>query len=152
VYLALTDEQGFKHIAKLDFIDNRLDQATATIRVRAVLDNSKGLFSPGMFARVRIAGTAQYSAVLLPDQAILSDQASKYVYAVTADGVSVRKGVTLGPLVDKLRVIRTGIAADDWVVINGLQRARPGLKVTPKRETITVSEAAEPGTAPPARQ
>ncbi len=150
VGLALSDEAGFKHTARLDFIDNRLDQATATIRVRAVAEN-KGMFAPGMFARVRISGTAPYQGILLPDEAILSDQASKYVYTLAEDGSAVRKSVTLGPLVDRLRVIRTGLVAEDWVVTRGLQRARPGIKLTPKREPIKVSDATSarsPTTAP----
>ncbi len=150
VHLALPDEQGYKHFAQLDFVDNRLDQATASIKVRAVLDNAQGLFSPGMFARVRIAATPPHAGILLPDEAILSDQASKYIYTVTEDGTAVRKGVVLGPLFDKLRVVRSGVVAEDWVVTKGLQRARPGLKVTPKRESIKVSEAG--GDAQPARQ
>lgn len=140
VFVSLPDEQTFSHRGQLDFIDNRLDQATATIRARAQMDNAKGLFSPGMFARVRIAGTEKYNAVLLPDEAILSDQASKFVYVVSDDGTAQRKGVTLGPLVDRLRVVRTGITGEDWVVVNGLQRARPGIKVNPKREPLKVSE------------
>jgi RND family efflux transporter MFP subunit len=147
VYVALPDEQGFRHAARLDFVDNRLDQATATIRVRALLDNPKGLFSPGMFARVRIAGTAKTNAVLLPDEAILSDQANKFVYVIGEDGTASRRNVVLGPLVDRLRVVRTGVTGEDWVVVRGLQRTRPGIKVAPKREPIKVSDATdEPAT------
>jgi multidrug efflux system membrane fusion protein len=151
VGVALSDEPGFKHTARLDFIDNRLDQATATIRVRALLENPKGLFTPGLFARVRLAGTPPYQGILLPDEAILSDQASKFVYTVGEDGTAIRKSVVLGPLVDKLRVVRSGVTADDWVVTKGLQRARPGLKLNPRREPIKVSDAApshSPTTAP----
>lgn len=151
VGVALSDEPGFKHTARLDFIDNRLDQATATIRVRALLENPKGLFTPGLFSRVRLAGTPPYQGILLPDEAILSDQASKFVYTVGEDGIAARKSVVLGPLVDKLRVVRSGVAADDWVVTKGLQRARPGLKLNPRREPIKVSDAApshSPTTAP----
>jgi multidrug efflux system membrane fusion protein len=83
---------------------------------------------------------------LIPDEAIGTDQTNKFVYAVGEDGTVARKSVTLGPLYAGLRVVREGLAASDWVITRGLQRARPGLKVTPKREVINVSEAA-PGTA-----
>jgi multidrug efflux system membrane fusion protein len=146
VEIELPDEKGFPHRARLDFLDNRLDQGTGTLRARAVLPNKAGLFSPGLFARVRVTGTPRYAALLIPDEAIGTDQTNKFVYAVGEDGTVARKSVTLGPLYAGLRVVREGLAASDWVITRGLQRARPGLKVTPKREVINVSEAA-PGTA-----
>lgn len=142
VELALPDEQGFPHKAKLDFLDNRLDAGTGTLRARARVDNAAGLFSPGMFARVRVSGSANYLAVLLPDDAIGTDQTNKFVLIVSDDGIVVRRNVKLGPLVDKLRVVREGVTGDDWVITRGLQRARPGSKVDAKRVAITVSDAA----------
>jgi RND family efflux transporter MFP subunit len=141
VEVALPDERGFPHRARLDFLDNRLDQGTGTLRARAVLANAAGLFSPGLFARVRVTGTPKYAALLIPDEAIGTDQTNKFVYAVGEDGTVSRKGITLGPLYAGLRVVRDGLTGQDWVITRGLQRARPGQKVTPKRETITVSEA-----------
>jgi RND family efflux transporter MFP subunit len=141
VEIALPDEHGFPHKARLDFLDNRLDQGTATLRARAVLANPTELFSPGLFARVRVTGTAPYSAVLLTDEAIGTDQTNKFVYVVGEDGGVVRRNVKLGPLYEGMRVVREGVTADDWVIIRGLQRARPGGKVTPKREAPTLSEA-----------
>jgi RND family efflux transporter MFP subunit len=146
VEIGLPDERGFPHKARLDFLDNRLDQGTATLRARAVIANPVEFFSPGLFARVRVTGTAPYAAVLLPDEAIGTDQTNKYVYVVGEDGTVVRRNVKLGPLYEGMRVVREGVAAEEWVIIRGLQRARPGGKVTPKREAPTLSEvpAAKP--------
>ena len=106
------------------------------------LSNGSGLFSPGMFARVRLAGSAQRAAVLLPDEAISTDQSSKYVYVVGDDDDTVqRRGIQIGPLVDGLRIIRQGLTADEWVIVKGIQRARPGQKVTSQREQLRVSSA-----------
>ncbi len=147
VELALPDENGYPQKGKVDFIDNRLDQATGTMRARAIVDNKSGRFSPGMFARVRVQGSDEYKAVMIPDEAIGTDQTNKFVYVVAEDGTVVRKGVTLGPLVDNLRVIRAGIDGDDWVITKGIQRARPGNKVAAKREEIKVGDApVAPGT------
>jgi multidrug efflux system membrane fusion protein len=140
VEVALPDERGFPHKGKLDFLDNRLDQGTGTLRARAVLSNKAGLFSAGLFGRVRVTGTPGYAALLLPDEAIGTDQTNKYVLVVGGDGVVERRNVKLGPLVDGLRVVREGLAAEEWVVTRGLQRARPGLKVEPKRAAIAASE------------
>lgn len=142
VEIALPDDKGFPYKAQLNFLDNRLDQGTGTLRARALVKNDTRLFSPGMFARVRIAGSPAYSALLLPESAIGTDQISKYVLVVGEDGTVTRRNVTLGPFIDgRMRVVREGVAASDWVVTNGLQRARPGSKVEPKRVALTVSEA-----------
>jgi multidrug efflux system membrane fusion protein len=141
VEVALPDERGFPHKAKVDFLDNRLDQGTGTLRTRAVISNKAGLFSPGLFARVRVTGTAPYVAVLIPDEAIGTDQTNKYVLTVGEDGTVARKAIVPGPLSNGLRVAREGITGDEWVITKGLHRARPGQKVSPKRETLAVSEA-----------
>ena len=146
VEIALPDETSFVHKGRLDFIDNRLDAGTATLRVRAEIENKAQLFSPGMFARVRLAGSGKAPAVLLPDEAIATDQGSKYVLVVADDGAVSRKTVRLGPLSGGLRVVREGLAAADWVVVRGLQLARPGQKVQAKREALRVSQSAD--TAP----
>ena len=149
VEVALPDERGFPHKARLDFLDNRLDQGTGTLRARAVLANKAGLFSPGLFARVRVTGTPNYLATLVPDNAVGTDQTNKYVFTVGDDGTVARRNVKLGPLAEGLRVVREGISAEDWVITSGLQRARPGMKVEPKRVAITVSEASSgTGVAP----
>lgn len=136
VMVALQDEKTYKHRGQLDFIDNRIDQSTGALRGRAVLENPNGLFTPGLFGRIRIAGSPEYSALLLPDEAILSDQTNRYVFAVGEDGSLTYKPVVLGPIVDGLRVVRSGLTPSDWVIVNGTQRARPGGKVTPQRTKI----------------
>jgi RND family efflux transporter MFP subunit len=141
VEVALSDERGFPHKGRLDFLDNRIDQGTGTLRARAVLPNKAGLFSPGLFGRVRVTGSPSYTALLIPDEAIGTDQTNKYVFTVGDDGIVARRNIKLGPLVDGLRVVREGIADSDWVITKGLQRARPGLKVDPKRVAIAASEA-----------
>ncbi len=150
VEVAMPDDTDFPHKGTLDFIDNRLDQGTATLRARAKVDNKKLFFSPGMFARVRIAGSKKYPAVMLPDAAIGTDQASKFVLVVAEDNSVARRTVRLGPIQNGFRIIREGIGKDDWVVTKGTQRARPGTKVDPKRETLAVKEAAAQPANPPA--
>jgi multidrug efflux system membrane fusion protein len=141
VGVGLPDEEAFPHAGKLDFLDNRLDQGTGTLRARAEVPNKDALFSPGMFARVRLQGSPEYTAVMLPDEAIGTDQANRFVYVLGPDDVPVRRLVELGPLIDGLRVVRNGINADDWVIIRGQQRVRPGQKIIPKRTPLKVSDA-----------
>lgn len=148
VEVALPDERGFPHSGKLDFLDNRLDQGTGTLRARAILQNTVGMFSPGMFARVRVTGSAKYAALVLPDEAIGTDQTNKYVYVVSDEGVVARRNIQLGPLSDGLRVVREGLTGNEWLITRGMHRARPGLNVTPKRVALTVSE----GTGSPDRK
>lgn len=145
IQIALPDEKGFPHKATLNFLDNRLDQGTGTLRARALVQNDKGLFSPGMFARVRVAGSPAYVGLLLPESAIGTDQISRYVLVVAEDGTVERRNVTLGPYIDgRLRTVREGVKSDDWVITNGIQRARPGSKVMPKQVNLTLSEAPAP--------
>jgi multidrug efflux system membrane fusion protein len=141
VGVGLPDEQSFPHTGKLDFLENRLDAGTGTLRARAVVPNAEGLFSPGMFARVRLQGSPDYQALLLPDEAIATDQATRFVYVVGNNDVPERRTVELGPLVEGLRVVRKGIGPDDWVVIRGQQRILPDQKIVPKRTPLTVSDA-----------
>ncbi len=141
VGVALPDEERFPHTGKLDFLENRLDAGTGTLRARAIVPNTDGLFSPGMFARVRLQGSPEYSALLLPDESIGTDQATRFVYVVGSNDVPERRTVELGPLVGGLRVIRKGIGPDDWVVTRGQQRIQPDHKIIPKRTPITVSDA-----------
>jgi multidrug efflux system membrane fusion protein len=141
VGVGLPDEQSFPHTGKLDFLENRLDAGTGTLRARAVVPNAEGLFSPGMFARVRLQGSPDYQALLLPDEAIATDQATRFVYVVGNNDVPERRTVELGPLVEGLRVVRKGIGPDDWVVIRGQQRILPDQKIVPKRTPLAVSDA-----------
>ena len=137
VSVKLMDELKWSHAGHMNFVDNQLDPNSGTVRGRAVLANPGALFQPGMFARLRLIGSGQYDALLLPDEAIVSDQATKLVMVVGEDGTVAPHPVALGPKVDGLRVIRSGIAASDKVVISGLTRARPGAKVTPQEGKIT---------------
>jgi RND family efflux transporter MFP subunit len=137
VALKLLDETDFPHRGYMDFVDNVIDRSSGTIRGRAQFSNPKGVFTPGMFARVRVPGSPAYAALLVPDAAIGTEQARKYVLVVDAENVAQQKYVTLGQLVDGLRVIKDGIAANDRVVIKGLLQARPGSKVTPQEDKPT---------------
>jgi RND family efflux transporter MFP subunit len=129
VALKLIDEKDFVHKGRMDFVDNVIDRSTGTIRGRALFDNPNGMFTPGMFARVRVPASPPYEALLVPDVAIGSEQNRKFVLAVAPQGVAQSKYVTLGPLDGDLRVIKSGIAADDKIIVNGLARVRPGQKV-----------------------
>jgi len=131
VQVTLTGETKPSHDGKMDFIDNRLDVSTGTLRSRAVIPNKDMSILPGQFGRVRLIGSAPYEALLLPDTAIATDQSRKIVFVVKDDNTVEAKPVTLGPLDEGLRVIREGISANDKVIIEGLQRARVGAKVSP---------------------
>jgi RND family efflux transporter MFP subunit len=134
VRLKLIDEPEFSHEGRIDFVDNVIDRATGTIRGRAEFSNADGLFTPGMFARVQLPASDPYQALLLPDVAIGTEQSRKYVLVVSADNTVVQRYVTLGDLADRLRVIKTGLAADDRVIVNGLIQARLGAKVAPQEQ------------------
>jgi RND family efflux transporter MFP subunit len=131
VQVTLTGETKPSHEGKMDFIDNRLDISTGTLRSRAVIPNKDLSILPGQFGRVRLIGSAPYEALLLPDTAIATDQSRKIVFVVKDDNTVESKAVTLGPLDEGLRVVRSGINADDKVIVEGLQRARVGAKVSP---------------------
>ena len=118
----------------MDFVDNVIDKASGTIRGRAVFSNPEDVFTPGMFARVRVPGSPAYPALLIPDAAIASEQARKYVLVVDDENIAQQRYVTLGQLVGNLRVIKDGLKPDDRIVVNGLMRARPGAKVTPEEQ------------------
>ena len=128
----LSGETKPSHEGNMDFVDNRLDVATGTLRGRAVVPNTDLSILPGQFARIRVIGSAPYEALLLPDTAITNDQSRKIVFVVNKDDTVEMRPVTLGPLDQGLRVVREGLTKDDRVVVDGLQRARVGAKVTPQ--------------------
>jgi multidrug efflux system membrane fusion protein len=130
----LIDEQDFAHVGRMDFVDNVIDRSTGTIRGRAQFGNSDRLFTPGMFARLQVPGSEPYEALMVPDAAIGTEQIRKFVYVVAPDDTVKQVYVTLGQVVDGLRVIKDGLSADDRVVVNGLMRVRPGLKVKPDEQ------------------
>ncbi len=131
VQVTLTGETKPSHDGKMDFLDNRLDNSTGTLRSRAIIPNKDMSILPGQFGRVRLIGSAPYEALLLPDTAIATDQSRKIVFVVKDDNTVEAKPVTLGPLDEGLRVIREGLKAEDKVIVDGLQRARVGAKVSP---------------------
>ncbi|RYG86909.1 efflux RND transporter periplasmic adaptor subunit [bacterium] len=133
VAIGLANEDGYPHQGELVFTDNELNSATGTIAARAKLDNPDRLFTPGLFARVLLGEGASYAAVLVKDGAIGTDQNRRYVYVVKADNTVEYRTVELGPLVDGLRVVKSGLVAGETVVVNGLQRVRPGAAITPER-------------------
>jgi multidrug efflux system membrane fusion protein len=144
VFVGLANEEGHPHKGYVDFVDNRLDVRTGTIRVRAVLSNKDRVFTPGLFARVKLIGSGTYRAVLISDRAVGTDQSQKFVLALGPDNKVQYRPVRLGPLVDGLRVVKEGLKADEVIVVNGLQRVRPGMPVTP---TTVPMEGPAPGSA-----
>jgi len=138
IYLGLIDEDGqFPHKGYVDFVDNTVNPETGTIRARAVFSNKDRLFTPGLFARLKLEGSGQYRATLVVDRAVGTDQDKKYVLVLKPDSTVDYRSVQLGRLVDGLRVVTAGLKQGDEVVINGLQRVRPGMKVIPTLAPMT---------------
>lgn len=145
VQMGLSNEQGFPHTGKLDFVDNRLNPATASIRVRAVFDNKQGQFTPGLYARVKLGGSATYSGVVVPDRAITTDQTHKIVLVVGPNNIVQPRPVQPGALVDGMRVVQ-GVKAGELIIVDGLLRAFPGAPVTP--QVLKVDDKGMPIPAP----
>lgn len=143
VFVRLIDEEGWFREGRMDFVDNAFNPSSGTIRSRAVFDNPDGFLTPGIFGRLRLLGSGRYRAVLLPDTAIVADQTNRIVYTVDSDGVVGIQRIVIGPIVDGLRVVRGGLTGEERVIVSGLQRARPGGKVTANPVEI----AADPGPA-----
>jgi RND family efflux transporter MFP subunit len=131
VYLGLADEEGFPHKGYMDFVDNQLNPQTGTIRARAVFSNKDRRFTPGLFGRIRLVGSGTYRATVVLDRAIGTDQDKKFVLALKPDSTVEYRAVQLGRLVGGLRVVDSGLTAGDQIVISGLQRVRPGMKIAP---------------------
>ena len=127
--MALINEEGWPHKGEVDFVDNQLNPATGTIRARAVFPNADRLMAPGFFAKVRIPGSGEYDGLLIRDSAVGDDQGSSFVWVLDAEDKAVYRAVTLGPLLDGLRVVRSGLKADERVVVLGLMSVRNGAKV-----------------------
>lgn len=142
VEIGLVGEEGYPHQGKVDFLDNQLTPSTGTIRMRALLDNSQRLFTPGLFARVRLPGSAEFQATLIDDKAVLTDQDRKYVYIVDKDGKAQRRDITPGRLADGLRIVQKGLNPGDSVIVDGLQKVfMPGMPVNAKTVAMTTSAA-----------
>ncbi|MEM7621503.1 MAG: efflux RND transporter periplasmic adaptor subunit [Pseudomonadota bacterium] len=137
--MKLADEEDFKHKGQMSFVDNELDPNSGTIRAHAVFENKNLFLTPGLFGKLRLFG-GQSQALLIPDAAIKSDQASKIVLSINDKNVVEAKVVTLGPLIDGLRVIRKGLKSNDRIIIAGQQRARTGQPVTPQDSEIKTEQ------------
>ncbi|WP_158047779.1 efflux RND transporter periplasmic adaptor subunit [Skermanella pratensis] len=148
VQARLFDERDWPLNGRIDFIDNQVDRGAGTIRARAVFDNPDLMLTPGQFGRLRLPGSELYTATLLPDSAIVSDQSNKIVLTVAEDGTVVPKPVRPGPIEDGLRIIRSGLDPEDRVIISGIVRARPGSKVTPQPGEIQAAEVQAPEAKP----
>jgi len=136
VRMALSNDDGFPRVGHMDFLDNQLDGTRGTIRGRAVFRNPDGQLTPGLFVRLRLAGTTAYRGLLIQDRAVGTDLSKKFVYVVGPKHDVQYREVTLGPIVDGLRVVRSGLEAGESVIVNGLQRVRPGAQVTPVFEQM----------------
>ena len=142
VSVGLSGETGFPHEGTLDFVDNRVDNTAGTIRLRAVLPNKGQLFTPGLFARVRLDGNQHRPTTLVQDQSIGTDQDRKFVLVLKPDSTVEYRAITIGRIVDGLRVVQSGLKPGENVVINGLLRVRPGMKVTAKQSVMVALNAA----------
>jgi membrane fusion protein, multidrug efflux system len=132
VYMALTGDSDYQYVGNVDFVDNRIDAQTGTIRIRASFANSDNSLLPGLFARIRLAGSSSYDGVLIDEKAIGTDLNNKFVLVVNNSNQLEYRAVTLGEKVNGLRIINSGLAADDRIVVNGLQRVRPSMQIEPK--------------------
>ena len=142
VEIGLTGEEGYPHQGKVDFLDNQLTPSTGTIRMRALLDNAQRQFTPGLFARVRLPGSAEFQATLIDDKAVLTDQDRKYVYIVDKEGKAQRRDITPGRLAAGLRIVQQGLNPGDKVIVDGLQKVfMPGMPVNAKTVPMTASAA-----------
>ena len=147
VRIGLANEEGFPHAGTMDFVDNQLNSQTGTIRARAVLRNTEGLFTPGLFARVQLLGSAEYSAILIDDAAVNTDQNQKYVLLLGPHDQIEYRRIKLGRLMDGLRIVREGLKPGDVIVVSGAQRVHPGITVTPHKVAMESNEVA--ASAPP---
>ncbi|QSX38236.1 efflux RND transporter periplasmic adaptor subunit [Shewanella sedimentimangrovi] len=143
VFMSLVNESSFGHQGQIDFVDNSLNAQTGTIRVRASFDNSDGALLPGLFAKVRLAGSKRYQGILVDDKAIGTDLGSKYVLLLDENNSLVYRQVQLGEKVAGLRIIRSGLTAGDRIVVNGLQRVRPTMQVQPNMVEMAAEEIIE---------
>ncbi|MGF1543226.1 MAG: efflux RND transporter periplasmic adaptor subunit [Parvularculaceae bacterium] len=131
VRLKLIDEDAFAHEGRMSFVDNQLDRSTGTMRGRATFDNPDGVFAPGMFGRLQLLGSGEYTAIMIPDSAVQTDQSEKFVWTASVENVAVRTPVELGPMVEGLRVVRDGLDPAARVIVSGAQFVQANAAVTP---------------------
>lgn len=136
VNIQLTDETEPKHPGNLDFLDNRIDQATGTMRGRAIVTNTDLFLQPGLFGRISIPGSNEYEGVLIPDQAVATDQNRRVVFVVGEKNVLMPTVIRPGPRIDGYRVVRKGLKGDETIVVNGLARVRPGMTIDPQLQEL----------------
>jgi multidrug efflux system membrane fusion protein len=148
VHVALADETGFPHVGRIDFLDNEVNPSTGTIRARVILPNPDHLLTPGLYARVQLESAGTVQALLIDDKAILTDQDQKYVYVVGLGNVAQRKDVVTGSMADGLRLIQSGLAPGDKVIVGGLQQIYfPGTPIAPQEvamRSVTASSTSTP--------
>ncbi|HAV35489.1 MAG TPA: efflux transporter periplasmic adaptor subunit, partial [Massilia sp.] len=140
VRVGLANEEGFPHEGKLEFVDNQLDARTGSVRMRAAFDNADRTLAPGLFARIQLGAADSSKAILISDRAVATDQSRKYVFVVGADSKAEYRPVTLGPAVDGLRVVRAGLKGGEKIVVNGLQRVRPGAPIAARMVAMDAAD------------
>jgi multidrug efflux system membrane fusion protein len=140
VYMGLSNEVENPHLGQMNFVDNQVNPRTGTIRGRAVFDNSKGDYTPGLYARLKLVGSGTYSAMLIKDEAVGTDLGKKFVLVVDKDNKATYRNVDLGPKLEGLRIVRSGLAKDDRIVVSGLQRVRPGSPIDPQDTPMASAE------------
>lgn len=151
VFVGTADEQGFPHEGYMDFVDNQIDRGTGTIQGRALVPNADGLLAPGLFVRLRLIGSGRYRALLIPDEAVQSDQAQKFVWVVDGDNRVRYRQIKIGTLHDGLRVVSEGLTSEDRVIIHGIQRARADIVVEAEEHALTLPpDDGQPAAAPAA--
>ena len=144
VFIKLQDEDEYLHEAKMDFVDNEIDNNTGTIESRAVLENKDHLLEPGMFGKARLLGSAEYEAIMIPDEIIGTNQSIRFVYVLGSDNTVTSKNVTLGPLHSNgLRIIKKGLSPDDKLITNNIQKIRPGIAITPVETVLEKNKPEE---------
>jgi RND family efflux transporter MFP subunit len=148
VSIALSNETDFKHKGRIDFADNALDAQSGTLRLRATVPNPEGYITPGLFGRVRVQSSPEYEALLVPDEAIQADQTRKIVMVVGPEDKVAPKVIETGQINGGLRVVKSGLAPDDRVIVNGLMRARPGAQVKPQMVDLTKPEGRQAAAGP----
>jgi multidrug efflux system membrane fusion protein len=140
VYMGLSNEVENPHLGQMNFVDNQVNPRTGTIRGRAVFDNSKGEYTPGLYARLKLVGSGTYSAMLIKDEAVGTDLGKKFVLVVDKDNKAIYRSVDLGPKLEGLRIVRSGLSKDDRIVVTGLQRVRPGSPIDPQDTPMATPE------------
>lgn len=146
VFVGLANEPDFPHSGRMNFVDNALNPETGTIRARAVLDNAAHVFTPGMLARVKLLGSGEYNATLVPDEAVGTDQDRKFVIVINAQSVAEYRPVQLGEVADGQRIVRSGVQPGERIVVGGLQRVRPGMQVAPQSAGTPADKVAQADT------